>query len=143
MDTLQFIVAMAGHLAWPAVALTLGVVFRHALVGLLDRVRHFSVGDFGAELSAEENVDQAVRDAAQHHLDRWGEIGDEQKERIEHVIQEAVTFGFTYRRCPEHRSPPVMKVSWRGYLPRVHVQRTLSEMRFLSRFKGLTKKIEE
>jgi hypothetical protein len=143
MDTRQFVVAMAGHLAWPFTALILGFLFRRALTGLIGRVLHFSIGDFDAELAAENDVDQAVQDAAQHHLDRWGELGDEQKDRIEHVIQEAVTFGFTYGRHPEHTSPPVMKVAWQGDRPSVHAKRTLSERRFLLRLKGRITKIEE
>jgi hypothetical protein len=143
VTTLQFIDAMAGRLAWPIAAVLLGLLFRHAITTLIGRVRHFSIGDFDAELAAEEHVDQAVQDVAQHHIDRWGELGDEQKERIEHVIQEAVNFGFTYGRCPEHINPPKMKVDWGGERPSVHAERTPMEIRLLRRVRGRITKIEE
>lgn len=131
MDTLQFIDAMAGRLAWPVSAVVLGLLFRHALIGLIGRMRHFSIGYFEAELTAETEVQEAVRDAAQHHIETWGELNTEQKRRIGRVIQQAVNLGFTYGQTPGRPSPPTMIVEWPGPLPRVRVKRTPGEQHFL------------
>jgi hypothetical protein len=44
MDWLQFIAAIVGHLAWPAVVIVLLILVRHQIRGLAERLLEFSIG---------------------------------------------------------------------------------------------------
>jgi hypothetical protein len=58
VDWLQFIAAVIGHLAWPAVIITLIIVLRKRLGALADRLQEFSFG--GAKITLEKSLQEGA-----------------------------------------------------------------------------------
>lgn len=113
VNTLQFIDAMTGRVAWPLAAVVIGLMFRRSLIELLRRVRKFRVRDVEAELAEETDlVEEALREAAQPLTDD-AEAEARQRERIEHLLRSAARWGFRISELlPDVNRLPPVKVDW-------------------------------
>ncbi|MEU8118682.1 hypothetical protein AB0C21_08220 [Spirillospora sp. NPDC049024] len=139
MDTLQFVDAMTGRLAWPSAALLLGLIFRRPVSALIERVRRLSWGDAEAELDATKNVQEAVQDAARYHLP---EPDPAQKERIRNAVQEAVNLGFTSGRKTERVAAPAVQIKWDRGVPHIFLGDSSAEEHMIRRVVARLKRAE-
>lgn len=130
---------MTGRLAWPVAALLLGLIFRRPVSALIGRVRHVSWGDAEAELDATQNVQEAVQDAARFHLP---EPDPDQKDRIEHAVQEAVNLGFTSGRKTGRSAAPAIQIKWDKGVPHLFLSPSSAEEHLVRRVLARLKRTE-
>jgi hypothetical protein len=122
VNTLQFIDAMTGRLAWPIAAVVLGLVFRTPLIRLLARVRRFRWREAEAELAeAAEAVEEAAKEAAAPLPPGVEESAQENRERIDRLLIEAAEWGFQLAAVRPGPVPPNIRVKWESGQPRLQV----------------------
>lgn len=116
MGTLQFIDSMTGRLAWPLAAVLLGFVFRRPLTELLDRVRRLKWGEKEAELAAlaeaTRDVEDAVEKASRPLPGDAEESSQQNRERIERLVRDAASWGFSVGKVGDRADLPRMSIDW-------------------------------
>jgi hypothetical protein len=117
VNTLQFIDAMTGRLAWPLAAVILGLLFRTSVAALLGRLRKAVWGDkqaeFGAINSATREVEQSIQKAALP--DSAGADGNDaaRRERMDRLMRDAAGWGFQLARAfSGAQSMPEFDIEW-------------------------------
>ncbi|GLY81852.1 hypothetical protein [Actinoallomurus iriomotensis] len=114
MSVLQFIDSLVGRLAWPIVALALGLVFRRPLSNLIGRLNKLRWGEKEAVLElagATSEVEEAVKDAAKPLIEGHPENEEERLQSIERLVQEAASLGFRYGTAGV-KAMPTIGIQW-------------------------------
>ena len=115
MTVLQFIDSLVGRLAWPIVALLLGLVFRRPISGTLDRLKKVRWGEREAELTelAEKasEVREAVEDISKPLPTDRKESEERNRKRIETLIRQSAEWGFSVGKAGLKKLPDT-EICW-------------------------------
>ena len=89
MDWLTFVSKMIDSLAWPLVALVLGLVFRKKLLDLIPAIRKLKAGPLEAEfeLAAKEIRVSAAEISAKSKTTKGGEPEEQREERGKEIVE--------------------------------------------------------
>lgn len=111
MSALQFIDSLAGHLAWPAVVLLLGLVLRRPIAGVLRRLTSLRWGDKEAVLAGMAGTADAVQEAVELAASPMAEEGNRRRLLIEQLMREAASWGFRLR-AGGIQVMPALQIKW-------------------------------